>query len=407
MEIFREQFLIDSVKNLKRVLSGLPDTPDFSVSQRQEIFRTLHTIKGTAQTFGFSAASRLAHETENILSAENINSNAGLRALLAEGIELLIDSFEQDKFEVPARFAENIYNLIPAHPPSVAQSNLFPPEIQSEILDCLSQTEKAALSSAIRSEKTIYIVEAGFDIKSFTVEVKKFRQYLEAAGEIIATFPSAKFNSGTEIGFQILLANSAVSGDIVKIAEIFGGDIILKISPENFTNDLSGVALKAVAHGRNLAKRLGKEVEFDVSVGQSNCSAETLKLVFDILLHLIRNAVDHAVENTGGKIKVKIRAEKDGLRIMAADNGRGINLEKIRAKAVEKKIISPADNLTEQATLDLVFQSELSIAPQLTEISGRGIGLDAVKNTVEKAGGKIKVQSRAGQGTSFEIFLPN
>ena len=170
---------------------------------------------------------------------------------------------------------------------------------------------------------------------------------------------------------------------------------------------MHGIVSKVAAHGKSLAKKLGKDVKFRIFAEQKDQPAEKLKLIFGILLHLIRNAVDHAVENSGGEIEIKTQTKENGLQITVADNGRGINLEKIKAKAIDKQIVSADEDLTERATLDLIFQSELSTAPHITEISGRGIGLDAVKNAVEKAGGIISVESRNGSGTSFEIFLPN
>ncbi len=112
------------------------------------------------------------------------------------------------------------------------------------------------------------------------------------------------------------------------------------------------------------------------------------------------------MKNSNGKIKINLKAEENGLSIIVADNGNGINPTKLKAMAVEKNLISENEILTEQAILNLVFQSELSTATEITEISGRGIGLDAVKTSIEESGGIIKVTSRIGKGTTFEIFLP-
>ncbi len=90
-----------------------------------------------------------------------------------------------------------------------------------------------------------------------------------------------------------------------------------------------------------------------------------------------------------------------------SDDGRGIDAEKIRAKAIEKKLVREDENLPVQALRDLIFAPEFSTAERLTEISGRGVGLDAVKDAIEKAGGGISVALRKGSGATFEIFLPN
>ena len=105
MENFRQQFLLDSVKKLKNLQNKLCDAEKFPDAERSEVFRTLHTIKGTAQTFGFDSVSRLAHELETILADQTV-STENLNSLFNEGIELLINSFEQKDFEFPAQFVE-------------------------------------------------------------------------------------------------------------------------------------------------------------------------------------------------------------------------------------------------------------------------------------------------------------
>lgn len=398
MEKFRRQFLLDSVKNLKHLQNNVRD------AKRGEVFRLLHTIKGTAQTFGFAFASRLAHELETILSAEQTISNENYKLLFTEGIAFLIGSFEQKDFEFPAQFVEKIHAAIPQNNLSFI-SNEISIKIPKEILGQLSQTEKTALASAGQNEQNLYCFEVNFDLADFTDGFKNFRETLSASGEIIATLPSAKSGGNGKIGFQILFASAAKPAAIEKIAKIGAAEIILNTSPKIFTNDLSGILAKVVEHGENLAGKLGKEIDFKVSNNEISLSDEKLKLVFDVLLHLTRNAVDHAIEKKG-KIELGMKAAADGFYLIVADNGNGIDLEKVKAKAIEKNLISADTVLTKQATLRLIFQSEFSTSQKLTEISGRGIGLDAVKDAVEKADGKISVKSQGGNGTTFEIFLP-
>lgn len=405
MENFRRQFLLDSVKNLKHLQNNLSDAGKFSDSERREVFRTLHTIKGTAQTFGFASASRLAHELENLLSAEQIISNKNFKSLFTEGIGWLIDSFEQKDFEFPAQFVEKVHATIPQNNLSFISSETSV-KIPKEMLAQLSRTEKTALDSAVQNEQSLYCFEVNFDLANFTDGFKNFRETLSASGEIIATLPSVKSGGNGKIGFQILLASSAKSAAIEKIAKTGAAKVILNTSPQNFTNDLPGFLSKIVAHGKDLANKLGKEINFGVSADEINLSAEKLKLVFDILLHLTRNAVDHAIEKKG-EIEISAKADENGFQLIFADNGSGIDLEKVKAKAIEKNLISADTILTKQATLRLIFQSEFSTASKITEISGRGIGLDAVKDAVEKADGKISVKSQRGKGTTFEIFLPH
>ena len=406
MKDFRRQFLLDSVKNLKNLQKNLTSAEKFSDSERREVFRTLHTIKGSAQTFGFIAAGKIAHKLENLLSAEKV-TDKNFRTIFSEGIGLLANALEQNDFELPAQFAEKIHRIIPANLQFYTIFNISSTHIPLEIAECLSQTEKIAIDSALNSGKNIYCFEVGFDTTNFADDLINCREKLTEICEIIATFPGEKLNLSSKIGFRLICASSAKKARLEDIAEICGAKITFDISPESFTEDLRGVVSKAVAHGRDLAEKLGKNIDFQISAEEINFPVEKPTLVFDILIHLIRNAVDHGVKIGGGRIEIGLKSENNGLLICVGDDGNGINLEKLKAKAIEKKIISAEEILTEQATLDLVFQSELSTAQKITEISGRGIGLDVVKTLVEKSGGTIRVESRKEKGTIFEVFLPS
>jgi signal transduction histidine kinase len=279
------------------------------------------------------------------------------------------------------------------------------PEIPDEIASQLSSQEKNALASALKNRKTIYGLEVGFDLANFAAEFKNFREVLSESSEIIATLPSQKFNARRKMGFQIIFASFLQTGQVQKIAEGNAAEMILDTSETVFSSDLQGVLSQAARHGETIAKKFGKKIRFEVSADEIKLSTEKLKLIFDVLTHLTRNAVDHAIE-AEGNVKIDLRIEENNLKLSVSDDGRGIDSTKVKTKAVEKNLISADKNPTEQEMLDLIFLPEFSTASELTEISGRGIGLDAVKDAVEKANGKINIKSRSGQGTTFEIFLP-
>ena len=244
-----------------------------------------------------------------------------------------------------------------------------------------------------------------FETANFADKLVNFRESLSAAGEIIATLPGTKSSGDGVIGFQILFASSAASPKIQAIAEAGAAEIIFNSSLNVFSNDAPGVLAQIVKHGEETAKKLSKRIRFKASSDEIELSPEKLQLVFDILLHLVRNAVDHAVE-TSGQIEIQLAAQANNLRLIVSDNGRGISADEIKATAVERNLISRDKSLTEQETLDLIFLPEFSTKSVVTEISGRGAGLDAVKFAVEKVGGAINVKSRNGKGTIFEIVLP-
>jgi len=397
METFRRQFLLETVESLEILLKDLQSGREFSNFQRREIFRSLHTVKGTAQTFGFAASSRLAHELENLLAADENFSD-----LLLTGIELLIKSLTEKDFQLPKEFAEKVHAVVPNETETSNGANDYSSELPSEVFSQLSNQEKNALQSAIRRGRSLFGLEIKFESANFAAELISFREILCEAGEIIATFPSANCGTDGKIGFRFLLTSSARTAQIERL----GADVFFQSSRNNFSSGAPEILAQIAEHGKTIAEKLNKQIEIKTETDDVNLSAQKLKLVFDVLLHLVRNAVDHAIEREG-EIKIDLRAEEKGFRLTVADNGRGIDLERIKAKAVERKLISAEETLTEREAVDLIFLPELSTASEVTEISGRGIGLDAVNDAVQKAGGRISVETRKGKGTRFEIFFNN
>ena len=407
MENFRRQFLIEAAENLRALAESFQGAKTVSNSVKRDAFRTLHTVKGTAQTFGFDSSSRLAHELETLLSVTKIGRDleaGGSKSLFLEGIELLIESLERKNFRIPASFTEKVHHLIPA---TAAQSvsEKFLLGIPDEFFSQLTVQEKNAVRAALEEgAKNLFCFEVSYDTANFADELINFREILNESGEIIATLPGVKSGGDGKIGFRILYASAADAPEIRAIAEANSAEIIYNSLSEVFSNDAPGILAQVVEHGKATAEKLGKQIEFEFSADETNLPPDKLKTVFDISLHLVRNAVDHAVE-ASGKIEISLKDEKNGWRLTVSDDGRGIDLGKIKAKAIKEKLIAD-ELLTERETIDLIFLPEFSTKLAVTEISGRGVGLDAVKSAIEKDGGRINVKSRSGKGTTFEIFLP-
>lgn len=417
MENLHRQFLDKSKDELTKLTENLQKSSAISADLRRECFRTLHTIKGTAQTFGFENAGFLAHELENLLSGEKNEKTFSDAEIFIEGLNFLRKTLEESDFEIPQSFLDKLYSVIPESSQKEDFSAELIREIPDQFIKTLSKQEKNALVSALKTGKNLFCLEVVFEIVNFAEKLKDFRAELSEKNEIIATFPGEKSGLQNEIGFRFILVGTADIGEIEKAIEPFSAEIIYKKLPKSIPESLPGILDELTAHGKAVAERSGKKVEFEIESDETKISVENLKLVFDILLHLVRNAVDHAIEtakerekagkNAGGKIRISVKnVDRSNLLLRFSDDGKGIDLAKLKAKALENNIITDAEKLSEKATLELIFQSELSTADHLTETSGRGVGLDAVKSLVEKRGGKISVESESGKGTEFEIFLP-
>ena len=169
---------------------------------------------------------------------------------------------------------------------------------------------------------------------------------------------------------------------------------------------------------RDLSRKSGKKVELITEGEETELDKSVIELIGDPLVHLIRNAVDHGLETeeerrSAGKPptgKVWLRAAHKGNSVVieVEDDGRGIDPEKMRAKGVEKGIITEeeAQNMDEHQAIDLIFAPGFSTAEKVTDISGRGVGMDVVRNNIKSLKGSINVQSVVGKGTKFTISLP-
>jgi two-component system, chemotaxis family, sensor kinase CheA len=169
---------------------------------------------------------------------------------------------------------------------------------------------------------------------------------------------------------------------------------------------------------RDLARNLGKDVELVLVGEETEIDKTMIEDLSDPIIHLIRNAVDHGIEPTADRlaagkspkseVRLEARQEGDHILLLISDDGRGMNPEKLRAKAVEKGLISDeeANVMDERQSYNLVFLPGFSTKDAITDVSGRGVGMDVVKTNIQKLNGSIETKSALGKGTTFIISLP-
>ena len=169
---------------------------------------------------------------------------------------------------------------------------------------------------------------------------------------------------------------------------------------------------------RDLARNLGKDVELELVGEETEIDKTMIEDLGDPIIHLIRNAVDHGVEDpaerrANGKptksiVRLEARQEGDHIVIIVADDGRGMSAERLRAKALEKGLITDeeANSMDERQSYNLVFLPGFSTASTLTDVSGRGVGMDVVRTNIQKLNGSIEITSQPAKGTTFVISLP-
>ncbi len=169
---------------------------------------------------------------------------------------------------------------------------------------------------------------------------------------------------------------------------------------------------------RDLAHKIGKDIRFETFGGETELDRSVIEVIGDPLIHILRNSADHGVETPEDRVKagkpaqglvtISARHEENHIVIEIVDDGKGIDSSRIRDKAVKQGLLSKeaAERLSEKEALQLIFHSGLSTAEQVTDVSGRGVGMDIVRSNIQKLGGIIELETVIGEGTKFQLRLP-
>ena len=337
---------------LKQITSALDDLranraggPE-SRKALDSLFRRTHNLKAAAGAEGLHDLSRAAHELENVLHS------------LRTGSSTLNDHALRQLTEMSSAISESL------------------PLVPAEIWNSLKAEERHSLSQAVNEGADIFLLQTSFDVADFDQHFHKLKELLNSTGELISIAPKTENN---KINFRIVYAGG-LSPELTEFA-----NVTVAALHRRETLSLATVMQRAVRAGQSIANSLGKSIDFELRGKDLALEESLLNVAADPLLHLVRNAVDHGIERAG-KITIAAVRGANEVRITVSDNGRGIPPETIATGRV--------------------FHSGYSTASEVSEISGRGVGLDVVKTAVEDAGGSVTVKSQLGHGTTFELILP-
>ncbi len=427
MNQFLQNFLHDASGKLEEVgreLQNLRELEPFDEANKRRhlrlILQQIHTLKGSAAAFGIETVRELAHALENLLDSlyfgKTVCDQAALSALEkgVESIALALAKSSNKEDNTPA-LPHNLKILIDdlMVNQSQSKSEFCEPGLPAEFLEKLNELEKRGLQQVVSDGRSIYVLEVEFHITEFQNQLQALRAGLEHYGEIIAALPGG-LTSPAQIALRIIFAANVAPPNWKEQIEPFNPKILFT---ERSRSTIVEAATQAFLAGRNACFELGKEVDLNISGGDLKITGEQGSVLTTALLHLIVNAVAHGIESpaerlskgkqTCGTIQVKAEQTPTIIYISVIDDGGGIDFEKI-AQAAEKiygaKPKSEDFNLI--AAQQLIFQPGFSTTEKLSQVSGRGIGLDAAKSSIESVGGTIEVSSRIGAGTIFKIILP-
>ena len=364
-----------------------------------EIYRQAHSLKGAAGLFGLKDIGRVAHDLENSLD--------GLREGKGEfSAEVIDQTYEKIKK------IEDLLGLKNDNTNSDTSSPAPPPPNQEK--EALQVAQEPALENPVeeppkveRQNKTTSREEVSSG--SVRVSVDLLDKLMTLMGEMVLVRNQMiqYTNNSDDMDFHNLSKRLNVV-----TSEIQEQMMRTRMQPiGNVLNKFQRVV-------RDLAKKLDKDIELKIEGAETELDKSLLEAIKDPMTHIVRNSCDHGIETKDERKKtskskraqVEIKAFHEGGQVVVEvkDDGRGLNKEAIINKAVERNLVIPAqiDKMTDSEIFNLIFASGFSTAKQVTNVSGRGVGMDVVRTNIESIGGTVEIKSVAGEGTSFLLKIP-
>lgn len=422
-----------------------------------EIFRLAHNLKGTSRAVGFGDVAEFTHEMENLIlkikdgKIEINNEIVTLLLACNDHVSTMIRTLNMDLY---ARFSsvDIIEKIKLALDRKIDSSASL--EIKDKIEDNSNMSESLSAEDMALLDNFEQNLEASSDSiyqdKSDSKPLSFFIANTPVESELIQDGPAvpsgqkktaSNKTSSEEDSIRVALPRiellNNVVGELVIIQTVlnqhreeFHNPLMLKsltqlakLSKEiqNISMSLRMVQLKQTLQKmqrivRDTSKTLNKKVSLEIFGEETEVDKTVLEYLADPLVHIIRNAIDHGLESTSerlligksdeGKVAIKAYHEGNSLVIEISDDGKGINPKTIREKAIEKNIISANTAISDEELVNLIFHPGFSTKSEVTEISGRGVGMDVVKTNIEKLSGEVKVITVLGKGSVFKVVLP-
>ncbi len=423
----------------------------------KSIFRTMHTLKGTAGFFGFKTLEGIAHFAEDILSklrdglvvADEEIIDMLLRAV--DHIKAIVAHIEQHKQEPVdetyldflvelSNFAEKVAKrakgetveekaeekgaekaeekapeAAPAEKAEEKPAEETPPKEAAQKPEEKPAEEKPAPTTPPKTEKKEpskapkTIPQVTLTETHIRVDVKLLDHLMNLAGELVLAR-----NRLVQLANEMNDTELARATQTLSLVTTEMQETIMKTRMQPIGN----VFNKFPRIVRDLARSTGKKVNLHIEGADTELDRSIIEAIKDPLTHLVRNSIDHGIESPEERVQVGkppvgtlvLRAYHEGGQVIIEieDDGRGIDIEKVKRKAIEKGLITPeeAQRMSDREALSLIFRPGFSTAEKVTNISGRGVGMDVVKTNVERLGGSIEINTVKGSGTTVRVKIP-
>ncbi len=448
------QFLTESLENLDlldRELVQLEQDPG-AQSLLSSIFRTVHSIKGSAGFLAFKKLEAIAHTGESLLSLMR-DGKVRLEETRTTGLLAMVDAIRQQLNHVSESGSEGSEHLgaliealgllkddstLAAAASQLAQLGLDRKELAQSARPVM--VPEVATTTVADSVPPPSAHSAATVANAFIGRVEATEPKAAAAGparlpgeESKHVDPRIRVDVGlldrlmNLVGELVLARNQLLQhasksqdesliGTCQRLnliaAELQEGVMKTRMQP------IDNVWSKFPRIVRDLARACGKEVSLEMDGNSTELDKTIIEAISDPLTHLVRNAIDHGLEtptqrlaaqkHRGGTLSLRAFHEGGRVNIDVADDGRGIDADRIRAKAIERGLLTPeaARMMSHHDLVNMIFAPGFSTAEVVTNVSGRGVGMDVVKNNIERIGGTVDVETRLGQGTAIRIKIP-
>jgi len=461
-EIF-QIFLTESTENLEIVEAGMLELEqEADPDVINKILRAAHSIKGGSGFVNLKAIASLSHSLEDVLMKirdGDLETNESIISTLLAGFDSLRDMFERDDYGEGADAEEIKAALIKiankeevseketeakpkkqvkaeevsdkgkeakpkkqvqakdtpktetktkedAIEPVVAKKEEVPAPSKSQKASEADEKPKATEKKSSKAEKKQPAKKASAASETIRIRVDLLERLVNTTGEVVLERNQLLQH------FKDSENSSALTALSQRISEMQEYVMQTRLQP------VGNTFTKFNRIVRDLAKSVSKEINLSISGESVELDRSIIESLSDPLTHLIRNCADHGLESTEdreaagkditGNIKLRAFHKSGRVMIEVEDDGKGIDSEKIKAKAVEKGVISPeeAEMMSEEEGAELIFAPGFSTAEQVSSISGRGVGMDVVKSSFEKVGGAVSLITRLGKGTTVRVNLP-
>jgi two-component system chemotaxis sensor kinase CheA len=358
----------------------------------QNTLGPLHTLKGNAGMMGFESLKDYVHTVEEVLK-QVVEDTVGIDSV----IDSLFDSV----------------NVIREVLRSIARDPAGRPDLAGQIAALQDQLRGTGGTGTRKQVDPVSYLGAKTD--TIKVDFKRFDDLLNLVGELVI-YKTRLNQVGTQLRGTV--GNKAVAGELYAGLELMGKTIA------GLQEGIMRARMLPVLHVfgkfprmvRDLSRLQDKEIELLFEGEETELDKTVIDELQEPLLHIIRNAVDHGIEeaeervnggkNRRGTITLSAGQESSSVIIRVSDDGRGIDFERVRAAAADRGLIRPDEAPDQETVLSYIFSAGFSTRNKATDVSGRGVGLDVVSRKIAKLNGQITVDSIPGKGTTFAIKLP-